>query len=62
MDEFKLTKEDFLRNRHANVELIKNNLIQIEMAKKVIEIFDVEISKFPQEKELICKPNETKDI
>ena len=54
-DEFKLTKDDFERNRVANVQLIKNNLIQIEMAKEVIKYFDLKIAEFPIETEDVKK-------
>jgi hypothetical protein len=40
---FELTIEDWLRNRNANIELIKNNLMQIEMAKKVLLLCDEQI-------------------
>jgi hypothetical protein len=60
--ELELTKADFIRNRQANVDLIKNNLIQIEMAKKVIDYFDEELKNFPEEKELFGETENPKDI
>jgi hypothetical protein len=44
-----LTKFHWERNKHANEELILNNLMQIEMAKKVIELCDEKIKEFPVE-------------
>lgn len=44
-----LTKELWLRNRKANEELILNNTMQIEMAKRVIELCDEKIKEFPEE-------------
>jgi hypothetical protein len=52
VDEFFNTKEDYERNRAVNVQLIKNNLLQIEMAKKVISYFDEKIAEFPKEEDL----------
>lgn len=51
MDEniFELKKEDYIRNRIANIELVKMNLMQIKMAKKVIIMCDEEIAEYPEE-------------
>jgi hypothetical protein len=40
---FELTEEDWFRNKNANVELIKNNLMQIQMAERVIILCDEQI-------------------
>lgn len=44
-----LKKSHWERNKLANEELILNNLIQIEMAKRVIELCDEKIKEFPEE-------------
>ena len=46
----KATREDWERNLNANRNLIVNNLMQIEMAKKVIELCENKIAEFPEEK------------
>ena len=38
-----ITEEDWIRNRAANIELIKNNLMQIQMAERVIILCEEQI-------------------
>ena len=49
------TKEDWERNLNANKQLIVNNFMQIEMAKRVIELCEEKIKEFPKEKDLNIK-------
>lgn len=49
-EDLELTKDDWIKSRHENAMLIINNKIQIEMAKKVIELCDEKIAGFPEEK------------
>lgn len=44
-----LTREHWEVNKKANIELIKNNMIQIEMAERVIVLCDEKIKEFPEE-------------
>lgn len=44
-----LTKADWEANRFNNVTLIKTNLMQIEMAKKIILLCEEKIKEFPEE-------------
>ena len=44
-----LTRADWERNRLANIELIANNMMQIEMAEGVIKLCDEKIKEFPVE-------------
>ena len=44
-----ITKFHWERNLKANEDLIINNKMQIEMAKKVIELIKEKIAEFPEE-------------
>ena len=44
-----ITKQDWETNKFNNENLIKINLMQIEMAKKVIELCEDKIKEFPEE-------------
>ena len=44
-----LTRADWERNKTANIELIANNMMQIEMAERVIVLCDEKIKEFPVE-------------
>jgi hypothetical protein len=45
-----LTKADWEASKLNNEVLIKTNLMQIEMAKKIIILCDEKIKEFPEEK------------
>lgn len=49
---FELTREDWKRNREANINLVKENLIQIDMAKKIIALCDEKIAEFNNDKKI----------
>lgn len=44
-----ITKADWETNKFNNEILIKTNLMQIEMAKRIIELCDEKIKEFPEE-------------
>lgn len=44
-----ITKADWEANKFNNENLIKTNLMQIEMAKKIIELCEEKIAEFPVE-------------
>ena len=44
-----ITKADWEANKFNNETLIKTNLVQIEMAKRIIELCDEKIKEFPEE-------------
>jgi hypothetical protein len=44
-----ITKEDWETNKLNNEVLIKTNLMQIEMAKKIIALCEEKIKEFPSE-------------
>ena len=44
-----ITKQDWETNRFNNEVLIKTNLVQIEMAKRIIELCDEKIKEYPEE-------------
>lgn len=48
----KLTKKDWEANLFNNQTLIKTNLMQIEMAEKIILLCEEKIKEFPEEPEL----------
>jgi len=45
-----ITKEDWVKNKFENEILIKVNYMQIDMARKVIELCEQKISEFPPER------------
>lgn len=47
-----ITKQDWETNKFNNENLIKTNLIQIEMAKKIIELCEEKIKEIPEVKEI----------
>jgi len=51
IEELKITKQDWETNKFSNETLIKTNLMQIEMAKRIIELCDEKIKEFPSEPE-----------
>ena len=44
-----ITKEDWIDTKGANERMIKNNLIQIEMAKNILKLCDEKIAEFTPE-------------
>jgi hypothetical protein len=50
-EEFKISKENWEENLYKNKALIIGNLMQIEMAKKVILLCEEKIAEFPKEEE-----------
>ena len=44
-----ITKADWETNKFNNETLIKTNLVQIEMAKKIIELCDEKIKQFEKD-------------
>jgi len=47
-----ITKERWMQAKASNEDLILNNLVQIEMAKKVITLCDEKIEEFEAEEKL----------
>lgn len=50
-EEFKPTKQDWIRSKTANIDLIIQNKMQIQMAEKMILLCDERIAEFPKEEE-----------
>ena len=51
MKDISIKKEDWEVNKFNNENLIKTNLMQIEMAKEIIRLCKRKIGEFPKEKE-----------
>lgn len=52
MKKEELTKKDWEANLFNNRTLIKTNLMQIEMAEKIIELCEEKIKEFPEEPDI----------
>ena len=49
LHKMEITKQDWETNKLNNEVLIKTNLMQIEMAKKIIALCEEKIKEFPSE-------------